>query len=74
MVRRRRYNSELLDEMMQRSYDFEDERRLKECCNLWLEVWEHLKKRFTSDMNSIEDVDIRVFSGIQLYNLTLRVL
>lgn len=67
-VRRRWYNSELLDEMMQRGYDLKDEGRLKECCNLWLEVWEHLKKRFTSDMSSIEDVDIRVFSGIQLYN------
>ena len=54
--------------MMQRGYDLKDEGRLKECCNLWLEVWEHLKKRFTSDMSSIEDVDIRVFSGIQLYN------
>ena len=61
-------NSEQLDEMMQRGYDFEDERRLEECCNLWLEVWEHLKKRFTSDMSSIEDAE-RVFSGTQsLYN------
>jgi len=61
-------NSEQLDEMMQRGYDLKEERKLEECCNLWLEVWGHLKKRFTSDMNSIEDVDIRVFNGIQLYN------
>ena len=61
-------NFEQLDEMMQRGYDFKDEGRLKECCNLWLEVWEHLKKRFTSDMSSIEDAE-RVFSGTQcLYN------
>ncbi len=61
-------NSELLDEMMQRGYDLKDERRLKECCNLWLEVWGHLKKRFTSDMSSIEDTE-SVFSGTQsLYN------
>jgi hypothetical protein len=61
-------NSEHLDEMMQRGYDFEDEGRFKDCCNLWLEVWGHLKKRFTSDMNSIEDAE-RVFSGTQcLYN------
>jgi hypothetical protein len=61
-------NSEQLDEIMQRGYDFEEERRLKECCNLWLEVWEHLKKRFTSDMSAIEDAE-RVFSGTQsLYN------
>ena len=61
-------NSELLDEMMQRGYDLKEERKLEECCNLWLEVWGHLKKRITSDMNSIKDVDIRVFNGIQLYN------
>jgi len=67
-------NSEQLDEMMQRGYDLKDKGRLKECCNLWLELWEHLKKRFTSDMSAIEDVDIGVFTGIQLYNLTLRVL
>ena len=61
-------NSELLDEMMQRGYDLKDERRLEECCNLWLEVWEHLKKRFTSDMSDIEDAR-RIFSGTQsLYN------
>ncbi|KAF5415479.1 MAG: hypothetical protein C5S38_03935 [Candidatus Methanophagaceae archaeon] len=61
-------NSEQLDEMMQRGYDLKEERKLEECCNLWLEVWGHLKKRITSDMNSIKDVDIRVFNGIQLYN------
>jgi hypothetical protein len=60
--------SELLDEMMQRGYDLKDEGRLKEYCNLWLEVWEHLKKRFTSDMSGIEDVDLGVFTGIPLYN------
>jgi hypothetical protein len=39
MVRRRWYNSELLDEMIQRGYVLKDEGRFKECCNLWLEVW-----------------------------------
>ena len=68
MERRKRYNSKQLDEMMQRGYDLKDKGRLKECCNLWLELWEHLKKRFTSDMSAIEDVDIAVFTGIQLYN------
>jgi len=61
-------SSEQLDEMMQRGYDLKEEGRFKECCNLWLELWEHLKKRFTPDMSAIEDVDIRVFTGIQLYN------
>jgi hypothetical protein len=37
-------NTEQLDEMMQRGYDFKDEGRLNECCNLWLEVWEHLEE------------------------------
>ena len=58
-------NSELLDEMMQRGYDLKEERKLEECCNLWLEVWGHLKKRFTSDMSSIEDAE-RAFSGTEL--------
>ncbi|RCV66032.1 hypothetical protein C5S53_00750 [Methanophagales archaeon] len=68
MERRKRYNFEQLDEMMQRGYDLKDKGRLKECCNLWLELWEHLKKRFTSDISAIEDVDLGVFTGIQLYN------
>ena len=61
-------NSEQLDEMMQRGYDLKDEGGLKECCNLWLEVWEHLKKLVTSDISAIEEVDIGVLTGIQLYN------
>lgn len=38
MMRRGWYNSEQLDEMMQRGYDLKDEGRLEECCTLWLEV------------------------------------
>jgi tetratricopeptide (TPR) repeat protein len=68
MAWRKRYKSKQLDEMMQRGYDLKDEGRLKECCNLWLELWEELKKRFTSDMSDIEDADIGVFTGIPLYN------
>lgn len=61
-------NSEQLDEMMQRGYDLKEEGKAKECCNLWLEVWEHLKKRFSPDMIAIEDTR-SVFSGMQsLYN------
>ncbi|MCD6456913.1 MAG: hypothetical protein J7K81_09045 [Methanophagales archaeon] len=60
--------SEQLDEMMQRGYDFKEEGKVKESCNLWLEVWEHLKKRFSPDMSDIEDTR-SVFSGMQsLYN------
>jgi tetratricopeptide (TPR) repeat protein len=61
-------NSEQLDEMMQRGYDLKRERRIKECCNLWLEVWGHLKKRFSPDIKSIENAE-SVFSGMQsLFN------
>ena len=61
-------NSEQLDEMMQRGYDLKEERKVKECCTLWLEIWKHLKKRFTSDMHSINDAE-RVFSGMEyLFN------
>jgi len=61
-------NSEQLDEMMQKGYDLKEEEKAKECCNLWLEVWEHLKKRFSPDMRAIEDTR-SVFSGMQsLYN------
>ena len=60
--------SEQLDDMMQSGYDLKEEGKAKECCNLWLEVWEHLKKRFSPDMRAIEDTR-SVFGGMQsLYN------
>jgi len=61
-------NSEKLDEMMQEGYRLCAEGREEEGCRLWLEVWEHLKRRFTPEMKSIEDAE-RVFSGTQyLFN------
>ncbi len=54
-------NSEKLDDMMQDAYKMKDE---VATCTLWLEVWEHLKKRFTADMKSIDDAE-EVFSGLQ---------
>lgn len=60
--------SKQLDDMMQRGYDLKEEGKAKECCNLWLEVWEHLKKRFSPDMIDIEATR-SVFGGTQsLYN------
>lgn len=53
-------NTEKLDDMMQDGYDLEE----VEASSLWLEVWEHLKKRFTPDMKSIDDAEV-VFSGMQ---------
>ncbi|NPV30447.1 MAG: zinc chelation protein SecC [Firmicutes bacterium] len=61
-------NSEKLDDMMQDGYSFCHEGREDEGCRVWLEVWEHLKKRFTPEMKSIKDAE-RVFSGAQsLFN------
>lgn len=61
-------HSEQLDNMMQRGYGLIEEGRVKDACTLWLQVWEHLKGRFTQDMKSIDDAE-GVFSGMQsLYN------
>ncbi len=65
-------SSEMLDDMMQHGYQLIErrgsDRKVVEACNIWLEVWEHLKTRFTPDMKSIDDAE-RVFTGMQsLYN------
>ncbi len=61
-------SSEMLDEMMQHGYQLLErrgaDRKTVEACNIWLEVWEHLKPRFTPDMKSIDDAE-RVFAGMQ---------
>lgn len=67
-------SSERLDRLMQQGYRMlegkQGDRRGNrlEACRIWLEVWEHLKKRFQPEMRSIEAAE-RVFSGLQcLYN------
>lgn len=64
-------NSEQLDDLMQEGYDFIQARvkdKTVEGCKLWLQVWDHLKHRFTSHMKSIQDAE-KVFSGMQsLFN------
>lgn len=61
-------NSERLDEMMQEGYTLCDEGKEVEGCRIWLEVWEHLKERFTPDMRSVEEAE-RVFRGTEcLFN------
>lgn len=68
-------NSEKLDDMMQHGYDLLREsrnteygQRRVEACRIWLEVWEHLKARFSEEMKSINDAE-RVFRGMQsLFN------
>lgn len=61
-------SSERLDDMMQQGYALIAMDRVEEGCRLWLDIWAHLKKRFTPDMKSIDDAE-QVFSGLQnLYN------
>jgi hypothetical protein len=54
-------NSEKLDDMMQEGYRLCGEKKSR---RIWLEVWEHPKKRFTLEIRSVEDAE-RVFSGTQ---------
>ncbi|MGD8212833.1 MAG: SEC-C metal-binding domain-containing protein [Desulfobacterales bacterium] len=64
-------NSEKLDDLMQEGYNLlqaEKKGKTVEACKLWLNVWDHLKHRFTNDMKSIEEAE-KVFSGMQcLFN------
>jgi len=63
-------SDELLDDMMQRGYELVEGPRMEEGCRIWLEVWDHLEKRFTPKMKSIQQAEA-VFEGLQcLYNWT----
>lgn len=62
-------SSEKLDDMMQEGYRFlrsshkeEMRKNVIRACNIWLEVWEHLKTRFRPDMKAIDDAEW-VFDG-----------
>lgn len=57
-------NSEKLDDMMQEGYRFLGEDNEVEACNLWLDIWEQLKKRCTPEMKSIREAE-HVFSGLE---------
>lgn len=56
-------NTEKLDDMMQEGYELIEREKYIEGTELWLDVWEHLKKRFTSDMKSISEAEV-VFPGM----------
>jgi len=58
-------SSEQLDRMMQEGYNHKQDGQIVEACQLWLDVWEHLKERFTDEMTTISDADRTVFSGTQ---------
>lgn len=56
-------NTEKLDDMMQEGYELIEKKKYIEGTELWLDVWEHLRKRFTSDMKSISEAEV-VFPGM----------
>lgn len=56
-------NTEKLDDMMQEGYELIEKKKYIEGTELWLDVWEHLGKRFTSDMKSISEAEV-VFPGM----------
>lgn len=51
-------NSERLNNMIQDGYSLVGRGgRLGDGCDLWLEVWDHLKSRITEDMTDIDDAE-----------------
>lgn len=57
-------NNDVLDDMIQEGYRLLSSHKFVETCEIWHNVWEHLKKHFTSQMKSIDDVE-KVFYGTQ---------
>lgn len=50
-------NSEKIDEMMERGYEFVDNQEDEKASKVWLEAWEHLKERFNPEVKNIKDAD-----------------
>ncbi len=50
-------NSEKIAEMMENGYEFFDKNEEEEACEVWLQVWGHLRERFKPEMRSIRDAD-----------------
>jgi len=48
---------------MQEGYELIEKEKYIEGIELWLDVWEHLRKRFTPDMESISEAEV-VFPGM----------
>ena len=59
------WSSRELDDLMQKGYRFWEKRQDTKASEIWLEVWDRLKARFSPDMKSIEDAE-RIFSGEEL--------
>ena len=61
-------SNEDIDDWMQDGYYLLEKLKNLEACDLWLKVWENLKKRFSPEMKSVDDAD-EVFDGMQsVYN------
>jgi len=54
--------SDELDHLMQEGYRLIGKDMTIEACDIWLEVWDKLKTRFSPDMTSISDAE-RIFRG-----------
>lgn len=64
----RDWDHDNLDDLMQDGYSLLENHQPREACEIWLEVWENLKQRFTHEMKDIEEAEV-VFSGLQcLFN------
>jgi tetratricopeptide (TPR) repeat protein len=59
---------EKLSDMTGRGYDLIEEKKYAECCDLWLDVWGHLKARLDGKIRSVEDADKRYLGAQSLHN------
>ncbi len=50
-------NSEKIDEMMERGYEFVDNQEDEKASKVWLEAWEYLRERFKLEIKDIKDAD-----------------
>lgn len=57
-------NCDNMYDAMQDGYDLLRERSTTEACEIWLEIWDKVKKRIGADFNSVEKAD-EVFRGMQ---------
>ena len=51
-------NSEKIDEMMERGYEFVDNQEDEKASKVWLEAWEYLRERFKPEIKDIKDADV----------------
>ena len=59
------WSSRELNDLMQNGYRLWEKDKYIEASEVWLEVWDRLRSRFSPDMKSIEDAE-RIFSGEEI--------